>query len=369
VSDELKRVVTFAPAPVRSTSFPLRPIALLSAAMALGMLACTSEETLTQPGTAGDPASAASSLALASNTWTTKAPYPGQGRFGSSAAMAPNSAGQSIVYLFGGTDGEGGTGFPVQAYNLVSNTWTTKASRVGVFNSNGVGKIGSKLFFSGGYNAVETPSSFTNLFWAYDYSHDQMLRKADLPIFGAEGVTGVINGKLYVLAGACSGDRYPDLPGYCAQEPTRRFFRYDPATNTWLGRRSAPHFHRAGAAGVINGKLYVAGGFNDFQPVAYLDVYDPATNTWTTLAPLPTAGKAIGAVLGGRFFVISQSGSELHTYAYNPATNTWKTRASPTWGHDAVVRVTLGGTSRLLAVGGSHGSDFDIPNNSELYTP
>jgi N-acetylneuraminic acid mutarotase len=282
--------------------------------------------------------------------------------------MAPNSAGQPIVYRFGGTDGAGGTGFPVHAYNAATNAWTTKVSRVGVFNSNGVGKIGSKLYFSGGYNEVETPPSFTNLFWAYDYSRDRMIRKADLPIFSAEGVTGVIDGKLYVLPGACSGDRYPN-PGYCAEEPTRRFFRYDPATNTWLGRRSAPHFHRGGAGGVINGKFYVAGGFKGFQPVADLDVYDPATNTWRTLAPIPTAGKAIGAVLQGKLFVISQSGSTLHTYAYNPGTNTWKTRASPRWGHDGVARVTIDGRSYLVAVGGSHGPDGDIPNDSEQYTP
>lgn len=367
MSDELKPVVKLDPSPARRKGFPLGVIVLLSAT-ALGILACTSEETLTQPGTAEDPASAASSLVLASNTWTTKAPYAGQGLFGGSAAMAPNSAGQSIVYLFGGTDGEGGTGFRVQAYNVATNTWTTKTSRVGVFNSNGVGKIGSKLYFSGGQNGFEGVSSFTNLLWAYDYSQDRMIRKADLPIFGAEGVTGVIDGKLYVLPGACSGDGYPN-PGYCAVEPTRRFYRYDPATNTWLGRRSAPHFHRFGAAGVINGKLYVAGGFNGFQPVAQLDVYNPATNTWTTLAPIPTAGRAIGTALGGKLFVIVGDGSGLHSYIYSPATNTWKTRASPTSGHDAVVRVTLDGTSRLLAVGGSHGADFDIPNNSELYTP
>ena len=282
--------------------------------------------------------------------------------------VAPTGAGQLITYTLGGTDGQGGTGFAVQAYNVATNTWTTKASRVGVFNSNGVGRIGGRLYFSGGYNAVETPPSFTKLLWAYNYSQDRMIKKADLPIFSAEGVTGVINGKLYVLPGACSGDRYPN-PGYCAEEPTRRFYRYDPTTNAWIGRRAAPHFHLGGAGGVIDGKFYVAGGLNGFQPVADLDVYDPAMNTWRTLAPLPTAGAAIGAVLQNRLFVVSGSGGTLHTYAYNPGTNSWATKASPTSGHDAVARVTLDGHSYLLAVGGSHGADLDIPNDSELYAP
>src|SRR5919109_666763 len=179
----------------------LKPILSLGV---LALVACGEGSTPTEPGMAGDRFPAAPSFALASNTWTAKAPQPGTALFGSSAGMAPNSAGESIVYTFGGTDGVGGTGFPVHAYKVATNTWTTKASRVGVFSSNGVGKIGNKLYFSGGYNAVETPSSFNNLVWAYDYSNDRMIRKADLPIFGAEGVTGVINGKLYVLPGACS---------------------------------------------------------------------------------------------------------------------------------------------------------------------
>lgn len=337
---------------------------ILVSAAAVGLAACSGDNAPTQPSTVEAPTPA---LAVVSNSWTTKAAYPGVGLFGASAAMAPNSAGQSIVYLFGGTDGQGGTGFPVHAYNVATNTWSTKTARVGVFSSNGTGKIGSRLYFSGGYNAVETPSSFTNLVWAYDYSNDRMIQKANLPIFGAEGVTGVISGKLYVLPGACSGDRYPN-PGYCSQEPTRRFYRYDPASNAWISRASAPHFHRDGAAGVIDGKLYVAGGFNGFQAVTYLDRYDPSTNSWKTLAPLPTAGKAIGAVLGGKLFVITESAG-IRAYEYNPATNSWRSRAAPRSGHDAVVRVSLNGHSYLLAVGGSHGADLDIPNESELYTP
>jgi N-acetylneuraminic acid mutarotase len=108
-------------------------------------------------------------------------------------------------------------------------------------------------------------------------------------------------------------------------------------------------------------KFYVAGGFNNFDGLAYLDVYDPATNTWSTLAPVPQAGRLIGAVLGGKLFVISGSGTERRAYAYNPGNNTWKTRAAPKWDHDTLVWVTLDGLPYLLAVGG--------PNDSELYTP
>ncbi|MGH7510215.1 MAG: Kelch repeat-containing protein [Gemmatimonadales bacterium] len=336
----------------------------------LALLACGETTTPTQPDMGGDPA--ALSLAAATNSWTPRAPTPFSEEFyGYDLGMAPNAAGQSIVYTFGGTDGEGGTGFSVQAYNVTTDTWTGKLSRVGVFHSNGVGKIGGKLYFSGGYNEVETPPSFSNLVWAYDYSRDRMIRKADLPIFSAEGVTGVINGKLYVLPGACSGERYPNA-GYCAEEPTRRFYRYDPATNTWVSRRQAPHFHRQGAAAVIDGKLYVVGGHNNFTPVADLDVYDPGTNSWRSLAPIPTAGGAAGAALGGQFYVVVQqfSGASFsyRFYAYNRFTNQWKEKAAPSFdqgvgafrGKGSVTKVTLDGRPRLFMATG---------DQSALYTP
>ncbi len=345
---------------------PLPSITVLSAGLALAVLACTSEESPTQPGSAADPTLASAALAVASNTWTPKAPRSALD--GLAAGVAPNSAGQEILYTLGGTDGLGGTGFSVLAYNLVTDTWTPKASRVGVWNSNGVGKLGNKLYFSGGINGIESGLPiFTNQVLAYDYGRDRLIRKADLPIFSGEGVTGVINGKLYVLPGACSGERYPQ-PGFCVEEPTRRFYQYDPATNAWISRRSAPHFHRGGAGGVINGKFYVVGGRKDSQPVADLDVYDPATDTWRTLAPFPlkTLSPIHGAVLQAGLFVIS---GELRAYFYSPTTNRWGIRASPKEPHPALARVLLNGSSRLLAVAGGHGPEFDIPNDTELYTP
>jgi N-acetylneuraminic acid mutarotase len=340
--------------------FPYQSLLTLGA---VALAACGENATPTQPEIGGDPAPAALSLAAASNTWTpTAAPPFTSAIYGYDIGMAPNSAGQSIVYTFGGTsEDEGGTGFGVAAYNVAANSWSWTTSRVGVFNSNGVGKIGSKLYFSGGRNDHE--GSFSNQLWAYDYSSDRMIAKADLPIYSAEGVTGVINGKLYVLPGACSGEVIGT--GYCATEPTRRFYRYDPTTNTWVQRRSAPNFHRQGAAAVLDGKFYVAGGFinQSSDPTATLDVYDPATNTWRTLAPLPTGGGANGAALGGQFYVVvhgfNGTTPVIRAYAYNPATNKWTAKAAPDV-VGSIVRVSLDGRPRLFTATG---------NRSALYTP
>jgi N-acetylneuraminic acid mutarotase len=161
------------------------------------------------------------------------------------------------------------------------------------------------------------------------------------------------------VPGTCSFDNYP-APGYCETEPFRRLFRYNPATNYWATKRSAPHYHTNGGGGVINGKFYVAGGIDNS-----LDRYDPATDTWKTLAPMPTGGAARAAVLQGKLFVITSGGA----YAYNPATSTWSVKARPKLSHSALVAITWGGKPYLLAVGGVHYDPYATPNASELYTP
>jgi N-acetylneuraminic acid mutarotase len=344
----------------------------------LGLLTLVScGESPTQPEMAVDPAPLASAVALASNTWTPKAAYPAVfGAVGLSLGMVPNAAGESIVYSFGGTDDEGGSAVSIRAYNVATNTWTTKSyePRVDVFNTNGVGKIGSKLYFSGGRSWNGGSEYIDGRFWVYNPATNTLTEKARPPKLTADGVTGVIDGKLYVLPGTCSADYYPGA-GYCEFEPFRRLFRYNPATNKWATKRSAPHYHTNGAGGVINGKFYVAGGTDDHrQPVAALDRYDPLTDTWKTLAPLPTAGRAVGTVLQGKLFVIvsklkADFTTELRAYAYNPATNTWTPRAAPNRGHPAIVRVTLNGKPRLFAAGGIRYDPSATPNESELYTP
>ncbi len=338
----------------------MRTKMMLGGSLALAMVACSSEQAPTEPDAmAGVP----TALAAAANSWSLRSARPSAPIYEIWAGVAPNAAGQSVVYVFGGHDGEG-TGFGGSTYNVSTDTWGGGLPTIDAFAANGVGKIGKKLYFSGGYNDLDRPISFRNQLLAYDYAAKRLIERAPLPIRGAEGVTGVIGGKLYVLPGAC-GTSNPGQPGNCTEEPSRRLFRYDPGTNTWITRRMAPHVHRLGAAGIMGGKLYVAGGFNGSTAVTALDVYDPGANQWRTLAPLPQGGHAIGAVLKGKFHVLVGT----NHYSYDPKTNRWKRLASTQYGHEALLKVDLNGRPHLLAVGGHHGPEVATPNPLELYTP
>jgi hypothetical protein len=342
--------------------------------LALGALsfAACGEDTTTQPSSPADPSLSPPSLATASNSWSPIAPMPGEDGFGVSVGVVTNSAGKSIAYVFGGTDAAGGSGAVTRIYNVATNTWTLANNRfdnqVSVFNSNGVGNIRDTLYLSGGYDYGGGSREIQSLVWAYDPVTDKLIRKADMPLHTADGVTGVIGDKLYVLPGTCSGLGWP-APGYCEQDPIRKLYRYNPATNIWVTKASAPHFHKNGVGGVINNKFYVAGGEDDRRnPTRNLDVYDPATNTWKTLASLPTAlNGVVGAVLQGQLFVIgtNSSGSIRH-YAYNPTSNKWNTKAVPSHYGGPAAKIFLNGTSRLLVL---EGATVDNPDGSQMYTP
>jgi N-acetylneuraminic acid mutarotase len=339
---------------------------LLAAGLLVAALGCREDaESPTAPEST--PGLGAITATLASNTWSARAPTL-QEHSGFAVGAAQNPAGQWLVYIFGGGDQDGNTSFPpvsAEAYNVATNTWTTLPNTyIDAADLNGVGKIGSKLYFTGGMKCCEENFQTWRKTWAYNLSTGQLVLKADMPKPTTSGVTGAINGKLYVLPGYCSGEAVE--PGHCdVGGPIRQLYRYDPSTNTWITRRQAPHFHTFGAAGVIDDKLYVVGGSSQGR---YLDVYDPATNTWVTRAPIPTAGAELfGAAIQSKLFVISwthPNGGDVvsKAYLYDPATNTWKARAAPPNGlAGPIVKVMLNGQPRLFLPGGF--------GPSYLYTP
>ena len=358
-----------------------------AAAGLIALLGCQEDrEPATSPSVPA--AENTSLLATASNTWSTRAPFSPRSdcclRDEYSVGMAPNSAGESIVYVLGGEadqfgNGDIRTGWPTLRYNVAANSWSfPDGPIVHTADLNGAEKIGNRLYLTGGVNSGEDESNFPHIWnrtYAYNVSTQTLSRKADMPLAGQGGVSGVIHGQLYVLLGLCSAQA--DDPGHCdtggIARPTRAFQRYDPGSNSWISRRAAPHYHYHGAAAVFNDKLYVVGGMNGTTKLADLDVYDPATNQWQTKAPIPTPGERLfGAAMLSRFYVISWSSGagNVKFYSYDPSTNKWTARATPPAGVGPIVRVFLNGQPRIfMPLQGIIPEEGGVTGHSYLYTP
>jgi N-acetylneuraminic acid mutarotase len=320
--------------------------------------ACGDESSPTQP----DTPELSPTLSATAGSWTSKAPMS-RGRFWHQVGATNNG----LIYAFGGQRAEDPEGIvrAVEVYNPATNTWSTRGDSPGASAQvNGIGLIAGKFYLPGGGGETGNGFERNRKLWIYTPFGDKWTLGADLPQESSEGVSGVINGKLYVLTG---WDNLEDgCPDCGPPVSTRRLFRYNPATNAWVSERSAPNFHVSGAAGVINGKFYVAGGSNNNK----LDIYDPATNRWTSGHAMPKAiSEVTGIVLAGKLYVMGGDAGEV--FAYSPATDRWSVQPSmPTPRRfPGLARVVIDGTSRIFAIGGTNRNETATGKENEMFTP
>jgi N-acetylneuraminic acid mutarotase len=156
----------------------------------------------------------------------------------------------------------------------------------------------------------------------------------------------------------------------------KRFDRYDPSTNTWATLTAPASQHYYPAAGVINGKFYLVGGaVQSTAPKSLtqtLEMYDPATGAWKALAPAPTARySAGGVVINGLLYVIGGYDATNNPFStvevYSPATNAWRTLSSMPSARGFTAAGAVNGLAYVVG-GECCGSGTDTAANQE-YTP
>jgi N-acetylneuraminic acid mutarotase len=104
---------------------------------------------------------------------------------------------------------------------------------------------------------------------------------------------------------------------------------------SWSEGAPIPTRRELASGGVIDGKFYVAGGWDPVTQTGLdvLEVYDPQADEWTTGAPLDiVVHSAVSATAGGELFLVGGlSGVQfLQTMRrFDPRTNTWSEEPQP----------------------------------------
>ncbi len=199
--------------------------------------------------------------------------------------------------------------------------WTESAPMPIPRSETAVVALDGKIHVLGGYPAGRIPSGIVQV---YDTGTDTWTTTTPLPMPMHHTVAVALDGTLYAIGGEYGGAGVNNAPVFLDT-----VFAYRPATATWEPRASMPTGRSAAGAGVVDGKIYVAGGRpphgHDFA------VYDPAADAWTILPDLPTernhlAMGAIGGklyVAGGRFGPGFNSELTDVVEVYDPASGTW----------------------------------------------
>jgi N-acetylneuraminic acid mutarotase len=127
----------------------------------------------------------------------------------------------------------------------------------------------------------------------------------------------VLNGRIYVIGG------FEGL----GNRPTDEMLVYDLTSHTWSKGSPLPAPRGGHAAVVLDGKIHVLGGGNSQSTIADHSVFDPVTNRWTELKRLRRAKGSVAAVVfGGKIVAIGgRSGSFDFgdVDIYDAARNTW----------------------------------------------
>jgi N-acetylneuraminic acid mutarotase len=185
---------------------------------------------------------------------------------------------------------------------------------------------------------------------------------ANVPIALAEVAGGVIGNKLYLVGQGNAATLSYDLTSG--------------AWSTTTAHPPRPHPGNHHAAEVVNGRLYVIGGFGSSSN-GKVQIFDPATNAWALGAAMPfAAGSGSSAVINGQIYVaggIIGSTTTTRVARYNPATNTWAERAPMPQGRNHAASATDGQKLYVFGGRGAGSGDSNVVANGfntvQIYDP
>jgi kelch-like protein 18 len=201
---------------------------------------------------------------------------------------------------------------------------------------------------------ANVPPTFNPFLWRLNTATNTWESLGEVPVPVAGGALAADDDTLYLVGG---------WDGVAMRD---EIWSYTPAAagapaGTWtlVGRMAAPRAFLG--AVVVNGQLYVVGGFDGQRELARVDVLDLATGRWRTLPPMAVARSGLSLVYDG-IAIVALGGGWLDTVTtherFDPSIEVWSNFPSPlsgSWRHLSAASVD----GRLFLMGGWSGGYLD----------
>ena len=154
----------------------------------------------------------------------------------------------------------------------------------------GVGALGNKIFFAGGYTSSDDATSRVDIYDASTntWSTFELSEARSNPVVASAG------NKIFFATG-CS------LNGGLCESPSKLVDVYDASVNSW-STTSLSEARIGLAAAAIGGKALFAGGYTFSAFSSRVDVYNSVTNSWTIDSLSVNREGVVAATLGTKAF-------------------------------------------------------------------
>lgn len=273
-----------------------------------------------------------------------------------------------LTWLAAGTALVGGVGPPSAPASAQSQSdgWGERAPLLLPRSEMSIAELDGRIYALGGYPGARVTSDAVQV---YDSRTDAWTFGPSLPLPLHHTMAAVVDGRLYLIGGEGGNP----TPGESVFQD--RVYMLDEQAGEWVPRAPMPTARSGAGAGVIDGKIYVAGGR---PPRGHdLAVYDPRADQWAVLPDLPTQRNHLGVaainrrlyVAGGRFG--GGVGSEMTDVLeiYDPDTDTWTTGASMPAPRAGVAATAANGCLYVIGGEGNTTDPRGVFDRNEMYDP
>ena len=269
----------------------------------------------------------------------------------------------------------------VEMYDPETDTWARKANMPTARSAVSTSVVDGKIYAIGGeeiekikaYKGSVNKVKDLPTVEMYDPSTDTWTQKADMPTARSYLSTSVMDGKIYAIGGASI---------FNEQHRLETVEIYDPSTNTWAKARDMNHARSCAALSVVNGEIYAMGGWGvsqiQDQPETILssvEVFNLRRNRWqerTGMVAPKTSHTA--SVIDGKIYVMGgyfQEGKEYKTLStieiYDPATDRWTQEPDMLIGKSGHTTAVIDG--QIYIFGGDSNNFHDLLTSVEVYDP
>jgi len=200
-----------------------------------------------------------------------------------------------------------------------------------------------------------------NAFMAPKAEGGEWKQKADMPTARQNICSDVVNGKIYVIGGYNPNTKVM----------LQTVEEYDPATDKWAKKADMPTLRMNLAVSSVNGKIYAIGGMLiNGTTFPTIEEYDPIADKWIKKTDMPTARFALSTgVVNGKIYAIGGCqawGAPLSIVEeYDPIADKWTRKADMPTARYLLATATV--NEKIYAIGGCPGQGL-VPTVEE-YDP